>query len=245
MKKLLVLLLTTIFCFAQKQPQLDFKIDAITWSDSIPNKRVFKIDYHLENLTSEKVKFIGYEMSSKTKNNELRLSPKFRLYQNKDFLNVNDILSNFKSNLLFDESIYKNDDEKNEALKKYLKKEFDIDLGSETKTPIEDRIEKLKAEMQHTVLNSIITFEPKEIKKFSRTLYWHKKTYYKQDDNEYFFENASKFYIEMFVNFKKEDFKSEMSDVNFEKLMKDKTISKGVYFTPKVEINFNLDESPK
>ena len=249
MKKILVLLLTTTFCFSQKQPQLDFKIDVITWSDSIPNKRVFKIDYHLKNVTTKKLKYFKATNSIYVEGKPT-LMPRFKIYQNKNLIECYSILNtNKKGFLAMEKENFKTEADYEKASKEATKNTMGMDMDSlisdMEKLPNEEVLKKLKKRDEKDILNSLMTFEPQETKKFSVYLYWDKKIYYKQNDKEFFIENDSKYSISMSLNLKKEDCKNRLSDEKFKEIMQDKTINTGEFFTPKAEINFKLNEKLK
>ena len=57
MKKIIaVILLVSLSAFSQHKV-IDVKIDSINFDDSNPKKRVYSINYHVENLTNNSISF--------------------------------------------------------------------------------------------------------------------------------------------------------------------------------------------
>lgn len=217
-----ILLLFSIHLFCQT-PLLELKIDAITFSDSLQGFRKFKIDYSLTNKTNNQVSFFLGDMQESKKGHDLNVL--YQLYQNKLFLNSNSILK---------EKI--KDDFNPAKIDNFFSKNKDsillsIELGNKEGTFLW-RVDNKE------IIDSKMILQPNECKKFSKILYWDKKRYYKQDDNEYFLDEKQVYTIEFFINLSKSIDREKLTLKQYEKAINDKNFVKGVFFTPRFELNF-------
>ena len=240
--KIFILFFATL-SFSQKA-LLQLKIDSITFTDSIPNERKFTINYHLQNVTNQTLRFFmdGFFTN---KNGSNKTSHHYQLFQNKLFLNVNSILKPtiIKEELSKKEYMLKLIADK-DKLKESLKK-IDLENGINSDSM---RISFMQGDKigsynwkrnNKQVLESITSLNPNEQIKFTRTMYWNKIKYYKQDENEYFLDENANYFIEFFVNLRKEEFKESLTQKQYDEILNDKNFIKGVFFTEKTKINLN------
>ena len=237
------ILLFSIVSFSQNAP-LQLKIDSIFFSDSIPNERKFTINYHLQNVSKQTVLFFmdGFYANEngirKTRHN-------FQLYQNKLFLNVNTILKPRTTNEeLSDKEKFLKLVANREKFKAYIKKEDEKNGINKDSVKISftqgDKTGSYNWKRNNKqTLESRTTLAPNEQKNFTRILYWNKTKYYKQDENEYFLDENANYYIEFFVNLRKEEFKESLTQKQYDEILDDKNFIKGVFFSEKTKINLN------
>jgi len=105
--------------------------------------------------------------------------------------------------------------------------------------------EKIKSDTLHTwkkknkaIMNSIFVLKPNETKHFEQKLNWTKQRYYKSFDLEYFFDEESKYFLQLELSLMKKEFSDRLSEEEFENIMKNPNFLKGNYYSNKVEINF-------
>ena len=95
-----------------------------------------------------------------------------------------------------------------------------------------------KKKMSLDIVNSIIKLNPKEIKNFSTILSWNKIRNFRYFDNEYYLDEKTTHYFDLFVNLFSEELKERTLPEDFKKIIEDKTIIKGWIASNKMEINF-------
>ena len=217
----LILFFLSIFCFAQNTA-LKIKIDSIISNDSIPNKRKFTINYHIQNLTDNPISFILNPKSiSPNATSSSAYCPAYRLYQEDKTINTEDVLTSRTTT------------ESNESFIKNI-----LDEISKLKTDPSIEIEKLTTQINSSIIENIVKLNPKEVKKYCIILYWNKERYTKYFDNEYYLDEKATHYFDLFINLMKEEFKEQLFPEEYKKIMEDKTIIKGWAQSNKMEINF-------
>ena len=98
--------------------------------------------------------------------------------------------------------------------------------------------QKIKAENSKGIINSIIKLNPKEIKKYAAILTWDMKRYQVYSDNEYYLDEKSTHYIDLFLYLNKEELEQHLLSNDLKTILEDKTIAKGWIQSNKMEINF-------
>lgn len=219
----IIILLFSISSFSQNTT-LQIKIDSITFNDSIQNERKFIISYHIENLTNNAVSFILNTNSIRPNTtSSMSYFPAYRLYQEEEIINSDNI---FNSKIA------------NEKFKQTIK---DLNKIAQTKNGLENNIEKKIAENKkktgQDLLNNIIKLNPKEIKSFSITLNWDKIRYHQYFDNEYYLDEKTTHYFDLYINLMKEEFEERVLPEDFKKIIEDETIITGWISSNKMEIN--------
>ena len=92
------------------------------------------------------------------------------------------------------------------------------------------------------ILEKKIILNANEQKSFIKIAYWNKNRYYKQDDNEYFLNEKENYFIEIFINLGKEEFKNNLTEKQFSEIMNNKNFIKDNYcFSVKYKNIFNLN----
>ena len=88
------------------------------------------------------------------------------------------------------------------------------------------------------IIESITKFQPNETKNFSATLSWDKNRYHKFEDNEYFLDQKTTHYLDLFLYLNKEELTSTLLPEDLKIILNDLTNITGWIYTNKVEINF-------
>jgi hypothetical protein len=241
--KFLYFLLFSVSILAQDKP-IEVKINAITHDDSDGKNRVYTINYQIENRTNNPVSFfltpntlIANAASSMT------LFTIYKIY-------INGVFTPLDGPFFEKESI----DwlTKLQGIKDYT--------TPEAKEIIKNAVEELKTENKKIVdnytikggkstdeawilknqhlLDSKITLNPKETKQFDITTNWNKERYFKEDDLEYYLDEKDKYEFEMTLSLQKDNFKSRLSEDEFQKIEKDINFIQGNFISNKIDINF-------
>ena len=241
--KFLYVFLFSVSIFAQNKI-IDVKINAITHDDSDYKKRVYTINYQIENLTNNPVSFfltpntlIANAASSMT------LFTIYKIY-------INGVFTPLDGPFFEKEGIdwltklrgikdYTTPEAK-EIIKKALE-EFEeqnkLIVANYKKRGGKNTDEFWILKNQH-LLESKITLNPKEIKQFVITTNWNKERYFKQDDLEYYLDEKDKYEFEMTLSLQKDNFKSRLSEDEFQKIEKDINFIQGNFISNKIDINF-------
>ncbi len=241
--KFLYFLLFSVSILAQDKP-IEVKINAITHDDSDGKNRVYTINYQIENLTSNPITFfltpntlIANAASSMT------LFTIYKIYINGVFTPLDgpffekdgiDWLSKLKG--IKDYTTPEAKGIIKTALEELEKKEKQI-IDNYAKNGGKNTDEAWVLKNQH-ILNSKITLNPKEKKQFVITTNWNKDRYFKQDDLEYYLDEKDKYEFEMILSLQKDNFKSILSEKEFQEIEKDKNFMQGNFTSNKMEINF-------
>jgi hypothetical protein len=240
--KFLYVFLFSVSIFAQNKI-IDVKINAITHDDSDYKKRVYTINYQIENLTNNPVSFfltpntlIANAASSMT------LFTIYKIYINgvftpldgpffeKEGIDWLTKLRGFKDYTTPEaKEIIKKALEEFEEQNKLIVANYKKGGGKNT-----DEFWILKN--QH-LLDSKITLNPKEIKQFVITTNWNKERYFKEDDLEYYLDEKDKYEFEMTLSLQKDNFKSRLSEDEFQKIEKDINFIQGNFISNKIDIN--------
>jgi hypothetical protein len=240
---LLYVFLFSIPVFSQNP--IEIKIDSLVSEDIISGERKFVINYHIENLTSQEISFfLNPNHLVPAHFGSMGTSVLYKLYQNDEVVNTSEILRDYLKKDVFNQpdfSLIKDEKERRIATLKYYKDKFNINLDSiaiENDKENNDSNYFLKQSSKR-LMSTIFKLKPKEIKKYTYTFYWDKTRYYKEDEYEYYLNENSNFYMELYLILLKEDYKERLLAEDFKKVSDDKNWIKGVFISNKIEINFN------
>lgn len=244
MKKIVVLLfLFSLSVFSQNKV-IDVKIDSITSEDSNPKKRVYTINYHIENLSENSISFflipntlIANAASSMT------LFPIYKIYHNDIFTPLDGPFFE-KNGIDWETKLTGIKDYTSPEAKEIIKKALEeftaknkIIVDNYTKNGGKSIDDNWIIENHH-LLESKITLKPKETKTFVIKTSWNKERYFKEDDLEYYLDEKDKYEFELVLDLKKTFFKERLSTVEYLKIEKDIHFIEGIFTTNKIEINF-------
>lgn len=242
MKYTMLLFLFCCFISFGQKPPIEIKIDTITSSDSIPDERIFTVNYHIENLTDSEISFF-LNPNGMTPNARASMSKNvnFKLFQNEEIIDIDDIFTT-KASKLYEEGMRnaKTEDEKNAIMTKFFEDNLKINLDSinieAEKHQFDENYDK--QEKQKWFSESTIKLKPKEIKHYSHQLEWFKNRYFKIDAIEYYLDEKTPHYFEISINLMKAEFKNQLTEEDFQTIMNNKNFIKEWFTSNKVEINF-------
>lgn len=221
MKPLYLLLLISFSAISQNKP-LSFEIDKLTSVDSIATKRIYTIEYHIENTSDKTVSFV-LNCNDLIPINSGSQSEKmyFKLFENDKSIEMTNILENgFRQKFFaFNES----DKLSPEELKKLE----------------EEAIKYFEEMRKKSILENIITLQPKETKKYKAYLSWNKERYRKQGDFEYYIHETNPHYLELAFNLMLETFESKLTPEEYRTISSNPNIIKGWYTSNSVPIDFS------
>ena len=232
---------------------LTIKIESITFKDSIPEQREFKLKYIIKNNTSDTLKmfFKPNNLQPSTEISASKISY-YKIYENDTFIDVGSIFTT-NGQIISGFSVKETDSIKSreEFEKKYvefLSKQYKTSLDSLQKMYKEKGLESLlqfegkkfyeiekKRKMTCQILN------PNEELECSIVFNWDKKRYFYRDPNEYYLAENAKHYFEITLVALKEEFKDKIDEAVYNKLINDPNFIKGVFVSNKVEINLKPD----
>lgn len=242
MKKIIaVILLVSLSAFSQHKV-IDVKIDSINFDDSNPKKRVYSINYHVENLTNNSISFfllpnslIANAASSMT------LFPIYKLYVNGVFIPLD---GPFFERDGWEEKLHDIKDFNSPEAKEIIKKVVE-EYNIKNKAVIDNyKREGGKSTDEnwilrnHRLMESIVTLNPREIRTFNIKTAWNKERYFKEEDLEYYLDEKDDYLFELVLDLKKTFFKEQLTPEEYSKLEKDKNFIQGVFTTNKATINF-------
>jgi hypothetical protein len=217
----LLFLFFSVYSFAQNT-ELEVKIDSITFIPLNSNERKFTINYHIENKTNIPVSLILNTNRIKSNmTHSLSWIPSYRLYQENVTIETDNVFNSKKLEAFFEK----------------MKSEVKSNKGNLTEYLLIQQ-QKIKAENSKDIINSIIKLNPKEIKKYAAILTWDMKRYQVYSDNEYYLDEKSTHYIDLFLYLNKEELEQHLLPNDLKTILEDKTIAKGWIQSNKMEINF-------
>ena len=88
-------------------------------------------------------------------------------------------------------------------------------------------------------MKDVFQLNPKETKLISKTLYWDRKRYYLNGQNEFYLDEKTKHYLELTLILLKSEFKTKLTETQFNTIMSDKNFLNAVIVSNKMEINFS------
>ena len=239
----LFLIMFCVFSFGQNVP-LAVKINSITSSDSLAARRVYKINYQIENKTNHEVQFFLKPNSLIAQSaSSLTLFAVYKMYRNgvydsmdgpfyekmyaeqdqiQDFNNENsEQRKAFLSKLL----------EKMEKLKKESLESYKLSGGTSN-----DEMWILKNQM---LLKTIVVLKPNETKTFTIETSWRRNRYFKIEDNEYYLDEKDKFAIQLHLILNKFNRQDHLSEKEFLEIKNNPNFLEGTVESNRMEINFN------
>jgi hypothetical protein len=217
----LLFLFFSVYSFGQNT-ELEVKIDSITFKPLNSNERKFTINYHIENKTNIPVSLILNTNRIKSNmTHSLSWIPSYRLYQENVTIETDNVFNSKKLEAFFEK----------------MKSEVKSNKGNLTEYLLIQQ-QKIKAENSKDIINSIIKLNPKEIKKYAAILTWDMKRYQVYSDNEYYLDEKSTHYIDLFLYLNKEELEQHLLPNDLKTILEDKTIAKGWIQSNKMEINF-------
>jgi len=239
--RFLFLLIVLIFQIPTGQSQpIEVVIDKVSEDDSDPKERKFTINYHLSNLTDKKLSFF-LKPDGLVSNNFGSMSnhPYYKIYQNDQFLNLGNVFGRPKKGEKYETLKIDPKNITDETIE-YLRTELELNdtLIAELKqygtfkSPV-------KFKNDNSLMESVLSLEPKETKTFSKVLYWDKDRYFFHDPEEFYLSETEKHYIEITVLLMKEPFKDKLKKEEYDAIMANPNFIKGVFTSNKAEINFN------
>lgn len=235
----LSLLLIISASFLQAQT-LKLKINSIVFKDSIPEEREFIINYEIENLSTEKVSFfLNPKEITSNDYGSMSNKPSYKIFQGEEQINPGEVLNSYRNlgGLGFEENL-KNLKGNPEELKKYLKERLNMDLDSMRADFKKPESEKFKRQNK-ILMKDVFQLNPKETKLISKTLYWDKKRYYLNGQNEFYLDEKTKHFIVLTMILLKSEFKTKLTETQFNNIMSDKNFLNTVIVSNKMEINFS------
>jgi hypothetical protein len=206
--------------------EIALTLDSIVSVDNSSKKRIFTIHYQIQNKTAKRISFILNPHSIRSNvSNSLAWMPSYRLYQNSIRIDVESISSpqaNDTINKEFIDSMQKELRENKANLEEYLLQRQKKTLESSSKN----------------IINSILTFEPKESRSYSVSFNWDKNRYVTHYDNEYYLDEKTPHYMDIVVILMKDELYSRLLPEDQLKIESNKTILRGWLNSNKIEINF-------
>ncbi len=218
----LILFLLISLCSNGQNTDIEVQIDSITHHDPSSSERIFTIHYHIKNKTKNLISLVlnTKELRSNMYNSSSWI-PSYRLFQEKNMIETNSVFDTKKSDVVL-KKMMQDLENNRKGLADYL---LNIQKESKIKT-------------SKKIIESIVKFKANETKTFSATLSWDKNRYQKFEDNEYFLDQNSKHYLDLFLYLNKEELTSTLLSEDLKIILDDPTIGTGWIYTNKVEINF-------
>ena len=218
----LTLLLFTSLCSNAQNTDIEVQIDSITHQDLSTSERIYTVHYHIKNKAKSLISLVlnTKELRSNMYNYSSWI-PSYRLFQEKKMIETNTVFDSKKSDAVL-KKIMQDLENNRKGLADYLLKQQ----------------QELTIKNSKKIIESIIKFQPNETKNFSATLSWDKNRYHKFEDNEYFLDQKTTHYLDLFLYLNKEELTSTLLPEDLKIILNDPTIITGWIYTNKVEINF-------
>nr|WP_314838294.1 hypothetical protein [uncultured Flavobacterium sp.] len=209
-------------CTNAQNTDIEVQIDSITHHDPSTSERIFTVHYHIKNKAKSLISLVlnTKELRSNMYNYSSWI-PSYRLFQEKKMIETNTVFDSKKSDAVL-KKIMQDLENNRKGLADYLLKQQ----------------QELTIKNSKKIIESIIKFQPNETKNFSATLSWDKNRYHKFEDNEYFLDQKTTHYLDLFLYLNKEELTSTLLPEDLKIILNDPTIITGWIYTNKVEINF-------
>jgi hypothetical protein len=209
-------------CTNAQNTDIEVQIDSITHHDTSTSERIFTVHYHIKNKAKSLISLVlnTKELRSNMYNNSSWI-PSYRLFQEKKMIETNTVFDSKKSDAVLKKTMQDLENNRKGLADYLLKQQQEFKIKSSKK-----------------IIESIIKFQPNETKKFSATLSWDKNRYHKFEDNEYFLDQKTTHYLDLFLYLNKEELTSTLLPEDLKIILNDPTIITGWIYTNKVEINF-------
>ena len=201
---------------------IEVQIDSITHQDPSTSERIFTVHYHIKNKTKSLISLVlnTKELRSNMYNSSSWI-PSYRLFQEKNMIETNSVFDSKKSDAGLRKMMQDLENNRKGLADYLLKKQKELEIKTSKK-----------------IIESIVKFQANETKNFSATLSWDKNRHQKFEDNEYFLDQNSKHYLDLFLYLNKEELTSTLLPEDLKIILNDPTIATGWIYTNKVEINF-------
>lgn len=225
------LLLLIVFSATAQNNPIEIKIDSITSKDSSEfSDREFIINYHIENLSNNEVSFfLNTKDFIPSTFSSMKYVTTYRLFQNENPIDAFQIIKGKRTNSPLDK------DNRNNLPESINKNQDSIKL----------EIQQMKSDSLYywkkrnkAIINSIFTLKPKEIKPFTRRIYWNKTRYSKNDVLEYYFDENSFYTLEIQLTLLKKEYSARLTQKELESILNNPNFITGYFYSNKVEINF-------
>lgn len=216
-----------VFSLSAQNNPIEIKIDSIISKDSSEfSDREFIINYHIENVSHNEVSFF-----LNTKNfipstySSMQYVTTYRLFQNENPIDGLQIITGKRINSQLNEK-------DSNTLTKY-RDSIRLHFQKNKSDPL-----YYWKESNTAILSSIFTLKPKEIKPFTRRIYWNKSRYSKNGELEYYFDENSIYTFQIQLTLLKEEYKDRLTQKELESIVNNPNFLKGYFYSNKVEINF-------
>lgn len=239
----LFLIMFCVFSFGQNVP-LAVKINSITSSDSMAARRVYKINYQIENKTSHEVQFFLKPTSLIAQAaSSLTLFAVYKMYRNgiydamdgpfyeKMYAEQDEIQDLYIDNPTKAKAFVAKLQEKYDKQKKESLENYKLSSGTST-----DENWILK---NQNLLKSIVILKPNEIKTFTIETSWRRNRYFKIEDNEYYLDEKDKFEIQLHLILNKSNRQDNLSEKEFLEIKNNPNFLQGTVESNRMEISFN------
>jgi hypothetical protein len=233
----LLLFISSSFLQAQT---LNLKINSIVFKDSIPEEREFIINYEIENTSTDKVSFfLNTNGITSSETGSMSNKPFYKIFQGEEQINLGTVFNLYRNlgGSGFEENL-KNLKGHDEELKKYLKERLNMNIDSMLAEFNKPESEKLKNQNE-ILMKDLFQLNSRETKSISKVLYWDKKRYYLNGQNEFYLDEKTKHYLELTLILLKSEFKTKLTETQFNTIMSDKNFLNAVIVSNKMEINFS------
>lgn len=237
------LLFISLASLAQNNP-LNIKINSVNYNDSLANRRVYQINYQIENTSNNDVQFflnpnslIAQAASSMT------LFTVYKMYRN----GVYDAMDG----PFYEKNFTEQDDVED-------MKDFNSPTATALLVKLQEKYKKLKDDYvavykkngglnsdeqwifkNQKLLQSIVTLQPGQTKNFTIKTSWRRNRYFKIADNEYYLDEKDKFEIQLQLILNKSDRNAELSATEFLKIKSNPNFIEGTFTSNRSEISFN------
>lgn len=221
-----IALLLFSFCVQAQTEEIEIILDSIQSKDVSSSSRVFTIHYQIKNKTATPISLILDPNSIRSNvSSSLGWMPSYRLYQDAiriDAESISSPLTNATVHKKFIDEMSKEIRDNKENLQDYLhKKQKDILKTTSSK-----------------IINSILAFEPYEIRSYAVSFNWDKNRYVTHYENEYYLDEKTTHYIDLVIVLMKDEFYPRLLPEDKLIIDADKTILRGWINSNKLEINF-------
>ncbi|MFV8353055.1 hypothetical protein [Flavobacterium sp. XS2P14] len=210
-------------CSNAQNTDIEVQIDSITYKDPSTSERIFTVHYHIKNKTKSLISLVlnTNELRSNMYNSSSWI-PSYRLFQEKNMI---------KTTTLFDAK-------KSDAILKKMMQDLESNRDKLNKYLLAKQ-KVISTTISKNIINSIFKLKGNETKSFVASLTWDKNRYHKHFDNEYYLDQKSTHYLDLFLYFNKYELKDHLLPEDLNTILEDATIATGWLYSNKMEINFN------
>lgn len=234
-----LLFFISVLSLAQSNP-LRIKINTVTHSDSLISRRVYHINYQIENRTNKEVQFFLNPASLIAQSaSSMTLFAVYKMHRN----GVYDAMDG-----PFYEKMYPEQDQIEDS-KEYNSPKVQAIITKMTATykQIIDDYKKnggkstddnwiIKNQM---LLKTIVTLQPNEVKNFTIETSWRRNRYFKIADSEYYLDEKDKFEIQLLLILNKSDRKNALTEKEWLNFKNNSNFLEGTVESNLMEISFN------